>query len=337
MLSNMMNEHKLVIGTLKLSNMVVSAPMSGITDKAFRIIAEEANCGLVFTEMISANALAYDSERTRSMFELRGEKGPTGVQIFGSDPQRMATAAIAAQEEGAALIDINMGCPAPKVVKNFEGCALMTDLPLAEKIIKSVVKAVNIPVTVKMRKGWDNNSITAVELSKISEGCGASAVTIHGRTRSQFYSGHADWDFIGLVKKNVRIPVIGNGDIREPYDAQKMINDTGCDGIMIGRAAMGNPWLLKRTVAYLESGELLPEPGYIEKISMALRHLQLAVNFKGEFRGVREMRKHIAWYIKGLKDSAKVRELINRASTYSELAVILNDYRAFLDTAYNGE
>lgn len=314
------------IGSLELSNPVISAPMSGVSDKAFRILAEEAGCGLVCTEMISVNALAYDSERTKTMFDLSGERGPTSVQIFGSSPDRMGAAAQLAVEAGADIIDINMGCPAPKVVKNLEGCALMTDLPLAEKIIKKVVRLVSVPVTVKMRKGWDESSVNAVELAKIAEASGASAVTVHGRTRMQFYTGSADWTIIAEVKKNVQIPVIGNGDIIEPEDGRAMINETGCDGIMIGRGAMGNPWLLKRTCELLKEGYASPKPDAFARINMALRHLKMVSRYKGDHRAVREMRKHIAWYMKGLRDSARVRESVNKAVTPEELIRILTEY-----------
>lgn len=319
------------IGTLQIGNPVISAPMSGVTDKAFRILAEEAGCGLVFTEMISVNALAYDSERTKCMFDLTGEKGPTGVQIFGSDPAKMAAAAIAVAEAGADIVDINMGCPAPKVVKNLEGCALMTDLPLAEKIIGTVVKAIDIPVTVKMRKGWDESSVNAVELAGIAEACGAAAVTVHGRTRGQFYSGRADWEIIARVKQSIDIPVIGNGDITEPQHAVTMMNRTGCDAVMIGRGSFGNPWLLAGTVELLKTGRLLPVPDYRARIDMAIKHLCMAVSFKGERRAVREMRKHIAWYLKGLRDSARVRENINKIATVDEMTRTLETYRSFLD------
>lgn len=318
------------IGSLRLANQVVSAPMSGVSDKVFRLLAEEAGCGLVCSEMISVNALAYDSEKTKSMFDLKGEKGPTSVQIFGSDPDKMAVAAVNVCTEGADIVDINMGCPAPKVVKNLEGCALMTNLPLAAGIIKQVVKAVNVPVTVKMRKGWDGSSVNAPELARIAEAEGAAAITIHGRTRGQFYSGKADWDIITEVKKAVAIPVIGNGDILRPEDALAMLTQTGCDGVMIGRGAMGNPWLLQRTVELLWNGTLPVEPDFLEKIETALRHLQMVEFYKGERRAVREMRKHIAWYLKGLKDSCKVREAVNKAVEVNQLVQILSEYRDFL-------
>lgn len=318
------------IGSLKLANPVISAPMSGVSDKAFRLIAEEFGCGLVCTEMISVNALAYNNEKTKSMFDLTGERGPTCVQIFGSDPARMAAAAEQVARDGADVVDINMGCPAPKVVKNLEGCALMTDIPLCRTIIDAVVKTIDIPVTVKMRKGWDENSVNAVELAKTAESCGAAAVTVHGRTRSQFYTGKADWSIIAKVKRAITIPVIGNGDLKEPQDALAMMERTGCDGVMIGRGALGNPWLFGRTVHFLKTGEILPGPDSRGKIDMAARHLRMARECKSEDRAVREMRKHVAWYLKGLRESARVREQVNHAVTISDLLQILSDYKELL-------
>lgn len=322
------------IGSLKLANPVIAAPLSGITDKAFRLLAEEAGCGLVSTEMISVNALAYENEKTKTMFDMSGERGPTCVQIFGNDPCRMAAAAEVVVNSGAGVVDINMGCPAPKVVKNFEGCALMTNLSLARKIIEAVVKAVDVPVTIKIRKGWDKNSVNAVELAEIAESCGAAAVTVHGRTRDQFYSGRADWDIIARVRTAVSIPVIGNGDIKEPPDALSMIRQTGCDGVMIGRGALGNLWLFRQTVCLLETGKMLPDPDFNEKIEMAIRHLQMVASFKGEHKAVTEMRKHIAWYLKGIKNSVKIRELINKALTVEKIIEILQKYlRSYPETS----
>ncbi|WP_418791371.1 tRNA dihydrouridine synthase DusB [Phosphitispora sp. TUW77] len=320
-------EADIKFGCLRLANRVISAPMSGISDKAFRLLAEEAGCGLTFTEMISVNALAYDSERTKMMFDLTGEQGPTGIQIFGSDPERMAAAAGIIQAAGASIIDINMGCPAPKVVRNNEGCALMTNLSLAGRIIEAVVKAVDIPVSVKMRKGWDEESVNAVELAKMAEAVGASMVTVHGRTRGQFYSGKADWRIIGMVKQAVGIPVVGNGDVFRPGDAREMIRQTGCDAVMIGRGALGNPWLFQRTVCFLESGTDNLPPSFEDKIKMAIRHLKMVVKLKGEYKAVREMRKHIAWYIKGLKDSSRIRQVVNETETTEGLVEVLQEYR----------
>lgn len=314
------------IGGVRLANRVVLAPMAGITDKAFRLIVSEFGCGLIFTEMISATALSYNSNRTKAMLDLDGEPGPTNVQIFGSSPGAMADAAKLAAAEGAALIDINMGCPAPKVVKNNEGCALMRDLRLAGEIIGAVVAASPVPVTVKMRKGWDEGSVNALELAKLAEECGAAAVTVHGRTRGQFYSGRADWDIIRQVKDTVQIPVIGNGDIWSPQDARKMLLETGCDAVMIGRGGLGNPWLFRRTAYYLATGELLAEPTAAMKIEMALRHLKMVAEFKGEHRAVREMRKHVAWYIKGLRDAARVRDKVNTAGSIAGIEHILYEF-----------
>ncbi|GAW92882.1 tRNA dihydrouridine synthase DusB [Calderihabitans maritimus] len=320
------------IGNVELENQVIAAPMAGISDKAFRILAKEAGCGLVLTEMISDKGLVYGNQKTWEMLDLSGERGPISVQIFGSEPETMAEAARIVVEKGASVVDINMGCPTPKIVKNGQGAALMKNVKLAGEIVRSVVKAVTVPVTVKMRKGWDEENVNAVEVAKRVQEAGAAAITIHGRTRSQFYAGEADWNIIREVKKAVDIPVIGNGDIWTPQDAERMLRETGCDGVMIGRAALGNPWIFRRTVIYLKTGELLPEPSAGERIEMALRHLNMVVELKGEKVGVQQMRKHIAGYIKGLRNAAQMRNKLNKLETVSEVQKVLYDYLKNLES-----
>lgn len=314
------------IGGLTLTNPIIAAPMAGVSDKPFRILAKEAGCGLVCTEMISDMALVYNNRRTVEMLDVEGEEHPISVQIFGSQPETMAQAAVLVEKAGADIVDINMGCPAPKICRNHEGSALMRDLPLAEKIIQAVVRQVKVPVTVKMRKGWDSSGITAVELARLAEASGIAAITVHGRTRDQFYSGTADWDIIRQVKTAVIIPVIGNGDVRSGQDAARLLEQTGCDGVMIGRAAMGNPWLYREIVHYLDTGEVLPPPTPRERISTAIRHLHMLAQAKGERVAVREMRKHASWYIKGLRDAARAREEIIRACTMEEMEWLLEAY-----------
>ncbi len=314
------------IGSLTLPNCVFAAPMAGFTDKAYRILAKRAGCGFVFTEMVSSEAILYNNARTFSLFDLEGEPGPVAVQIFGSDPDKMGRAARVVVEHGAAAVDINMGCPTPKIVKNGEGSALMRDLPRAAAIIRAVREAVTVPVTVKMRKGWSAEEVTAPELAALAEANGADAVTVHGRTRDQFYSGKADWEIIRRVKESVGIPVIGNGDIWAPEDSRRMLEETGCDGVMIGRGALGNPWLFLRTIHYLATGELLPPPGPVERIAMALHHFELEVSLKGAGLAVPQMRKHLAWYLKGLPAAAQKRAAINSARTAAEVKSLLQLY-----------
>ncbi len=314
---------ELMIGNIKLNNNIVLAPMAGITDRAFRIICERFDPGLVCTEMISSKGLFHNDVKTKQLLDMREEKRPIAVQIFGSDVESMEYAAKYVSDY-ADIIDINMGCPAPKVVKNGDGSRLLQDLPKAKEIIEAVVKASKVPVTVKFRKGWDHDNIVAVEMAKIAEKAGASAITIHGRTRSDFYSGEADWDIIEEVKKSVSIPVIGNGDVRDSQDAIKMFEKTGVDGIMIGRGALGKPWIFDKIKKELagDSFEISNE----EKLNIILEHMQLAIQDKGTRVAIMEMRKHFGWYIKGAKEASKIREQINHTEDKDEIVNILTEY-----------
>ncbi|NMA03554.1 MAG: tRNA dihydrouridine synthase DusB [Clostridiales bacterium] len=307
-------------------NPVFLAPMAGITDLPFRLICKEMGCGMVYSEMISSRGLYYGDKKTEKLLEIHPDEKPVALQIFGSDPDIMGRAAYILNDRENAILDINMGCPTPKIVKNGDGCALMRDINLACRIVETVVKESIKPVTVKIRKGWDENCINAVELAKAIEQSGAKAVTVHGRTGKQFYSGEADWDIIKEVKQALNIPVIGNGDVFTAEDGIELLDKSKCDGIMIGRGSRGNPWLFRRLIHYMKTGELLPEPDPKEKINMALKHMELAVKYKGERIGIIEMRKHIAWYVKGLRDSANLRNQINRIEHKDEMEKALIEY-----------
>lgn len=314
------------IKNLELKNNVFLAPMAGVTDKAFREITKPFGPALMYTEMVSGKGLYYNSKKTADLLDAEGADGPLAAQIFGHEPEIMAKIAKDALSGGAVMIDINMGCPAPKIVNNGDGSALMKNPSLAGEVISAVCKAVDVPVTVKFRSGWDSQHINAVEFAKTAEAAGATAITVHGRTREQFYSGFADLDIIKAVKDSVKIPVIGNGDITDGPSAKHMIDYTGCDGIMIGRGAEGNPWVFKEVLHYLRYGEELPLPSIEERLTVALKHLDLLIKYKGEHRGTLEGRKHMSWYFKGVPGGAVLRGCVNKAETPTQMAEILKSF-----------
>jgi len=314
------------IGNVTLENNIFLAPMAGVTDMPFRILCKEQGCGMVYTEMVSAKGIYYNDEKSFKLTQIDPKEEPTALQIFGSEPDIMAKVAERLSQLNAAIIDINMGCPTPKITKNGEGCALMRNPELAGKIVREVVKASGKPVTVKIRKGWDDNCVNAVEIAKIAEENGASAITVHGRTREQFYSGKADWEIIKKVKEAVTIPVIGNGDIFQEDDAKRMLEETGCDAVMVGRGAQGNPWIFDKIVKFLKYNVRQSDISCDDKIKMIKRHMQMLIDVKGEISGVREMRKHIAWYIKGMRNSNALKEKVFRAVSQQEVLNLLDEY-----------
>ncbi len=310
---------KLRIGNVTLENNVILAPMAGVTDPPFRLLCRELGAGLVCMEMVSAKAIYYNNKNTEELLQVHPGELPASLQLFGSDPEILSAMAARIEERPYSFIDLNMGCPVPKVVNNGEGSALMKNPKLVEQILTAMVKAVHKPVTVKIRKGFDDKSINAVEIARIAEASGVAAVAVHGRTREQYYSGSADWDIIRQVKEAVKIPVIGNGDVDSPQKAKRLLEETGCDGVMIARAAQGNPWIFRDTVHYLQTGELLPPPTNAEKREIVLRHAAMEEQYKGEYTAVREMRRHLAWYSFGMPGSAKFRQTINLMETMEEL------------------
>ena len=321
---------QLKIGNVVLKNNIILGPMAGITDLPFRILCHEMGAGLCVSEMISAKGITFRNRNTEDMLLVDEKERPTAIQLFGNDPEVCGQVAGELNGRNFDILDFNMGCPVLKVVKNHEGSALMNDPAHAGDILKAMVKASDKPVTVKIRKGFDEEHVNAVECAKYLEDAGVSAIAVHGRTREQFYSGTADWDIIAKVKEAVSIPVIGNGDVDSPEKALSLIKHTGCDGVMIGRGAQGNPWIFKRVEAFLENGEILPEPGFEEIISMVLKHAGMMVELKGELIAMRQMRSHVMWYLKGVPFAAKMRKMAGQIKTYEDLEKLMTFFAAEL-------
>lgn len=313
----------LKIGNVELENRYILGPMAGVTDLPFRLLCKEQGAGLLCMEMISAKAIYYNNRNTESLLEIHPDETPVSLQLFGSDPKIMSEMAKRIEERPFDILDVNMGCPVPKVVRNGEGSALMKEPKLVYGIVSALVKAIRKPVTVKIRKGFDDDHVNAVEIAKIIEEAGAAAVAVHGRTREQYYSGRADWDIIRQVKETVSIPVIGNGDVTSPQKADELVRQTGCDGIMIARGAQGNPWIFSEMTEWERTGEIPPRPDKDEVRAMILRHARLQLEYKGGYSGIREMRKHVAWYTKGLKGASLLREKVNYVESFQELENLL--------------
>ncbi len=314
------------IGDVTIPGRILLAPMAGVTDLPFRLLCKENGADMIYTEMVSAKGIYYKSRNTEMLLEVRDEERPVALQLFGSEPDIVSSMAAKIQNRNFDVLDINMGCPVPKVVNNGEGSALLKNIPLAEEIIRKTVRAVKKPVTVKFRKGFHDGEEQAVDMAKAAEAAGAAAVAVHGRTREQYYSGKADWDIIRRVKEAVSIPVIGNGDIFSGKDAEKMFEQTGCDAVMVGRGARGNPWIFRQIKHYLATGEELAKPEFLEVAQMVLRHAKMQTDWKGELYGMREMRTHFAWYTSGYPHSAAMRRRVNEIETMDDLKKLLEDF-----------
>ena len=322
---------ELKIGNVRLENPYILAPMAGVTDLPFRLLCKEMGAGLICMEMVSAKAISFHNKNTEKLMEIEEKERPVSMQLFGSDPDLIAEMAAQIEERPFDILDLNMGCPVPKVVNNGEGSALMKNPKLAAEIVRKTAKAIQKPLTVKIRKGFDEAHSNAVEMAKYLEDAGAAAIAVHGRTREQYYAGKADWEIIRQVKEAVSVPVIGNGDVTDPISAHKMMEETGCDGVMIGRASRGNPWIFRQLVEYDKTGNIPERPDVAELKAMILRHARLQLQYKGEYTGIREMRKHVAWYTAGYPHSAAIRRRVNEIETIGQLEEMLESITEKLD------